>query len=115
MRLPERIPERLRKKALSLPGFGDGEGAWSASDAVAVLESLKGTTVYVAGVVLFQRVQWGYAESKLALALERLPSEGDMDYALRSRSSAVNFIRRHELDGEEWLVALTFPMWKDAA
>lgn len=115
MTLPERIPKRLRERALYLPEFGDGEGAWSKDDTMAVIESLKGTTVAVSDVVLFNRAPWGYAPSEVALSIDRLPYEADADYAGRSRSEAADFVRSCGLVGDEVLFALTFPMWKGAA
>jgi hypothetical protein len=115
MNLPERIPKRLREKAVFLAEFGDGEGAWSKCDAMAVIESLNGTTVAVSDVILFARVPWGYAPSESALSIDRLPNEADADYAGRSRSGAADFIRGCEIVGDEALFGLTFAIWKDAA
>ena len=113
--LPERIPKRLRESALFLPEFGDGEGAWSRHDALAVIESLKGSTVAVSDVVLFERVPWGFAPSESVLSIGRLPKEADADYAKRSRQGAAAFIRGCESVKDDALFGLTFPMWKDAA
>ena len=115
MKLPEQIPRRLRQMALVLPEFGDGEAAWSKDDAIAVIESLKGTTVAVSDVVLFKRVPWGYAPSESSLSIDRLPTEADADYAARSRSGAADFIRDGQKVGDDTMFALTFPLWKDAA
>jgi hypothetical protein len=115
VKLPERIPKRLRASALFLPEFGDGEGAWPRADAIAVIKSLKGSTVAVSEVVLFERVPWGYAASESAVAIDRLPNEADPDYAQRSRSRAGEFIRDCATAGDDALFGLTFPMWKDAA
>ena len=113
--LPERIPRTLRESALFLPEFGDGEGAWTKVDAMAVIESLKGSTVVVSEVVLFERVSWGYAPSESALSTDRLPNEAEADYARRSRERATDFIRSCAVVNDDALFALTFPMWKDAA
>lgn len=115
MKLPERIPKPLREMALFLPEFGDGEGAWSKDDVVTVIESLRGSTLAVSEVALFERVPWGYALSGLVQAIDRLPNEADADYAIRSRRSAADFIRGCTIVGDDALFALTFPMWKDAA
>ena len=101
--------------ALFFPEFGDGEGAWSKDNAVAVIDSLKGTTVAVSDVVVFSRAPWGFAPSDLALSFDGLPNEADADYAGRSRLAAVEFIRVSGPTEGETLFALTFPMWKDAA
>lgn len=82
---------------------------------MAVIGSLKGTTVAVSDVVLFERVHWGYAPSESARAIGRLPNEGDPDYAQRSRASAANFIQGCPAVGDDALFGLTFPMRKDAA
>ncbi len=115
MWLPEQIPERLRERAVFLPGFADGEGAWSRDDAIAVIGSLKSTIVPVSDVILFERAPWGYAPSHTVWSADRLPNEPDADYALRSRVGAIRFIRECEDRYDEPLFALTFPMWKDAA
>ncbi|HXX57045.1 MAG TPA: hypothetical protein VEI96_03510 [Thermodesulfovibrionales bacterium] len=115
MKLPELIPNRLRETALFLPEFGDGEGAWSKDDAMAVIKSLKGTTVAVSAVTLFERAPWGYAPSALMLSIDRLPNEADPDYAARSRRGAADFIRDSGITDDGALFALTFPMWKDVA
>ena len=60
---------------------------------MAVIESLKGSTVVVSEVVLFERVSWGYAPSESALSTDRLPNEAEADYARRSRERATDFIR----------------------
>lgn len=115
MKLPERIPKRLREVALFLPEFGDGEGAWSKDDALAVIDSLKSTTVAVSDVVLFVRVSWGYAPFGPSWSSDRLPNEADADYAGRSRAGAGEFIRVCEVVADDALFGLTFPVWKDAA
>jgi hypothetical protein len=115
MKLPERIPRPLQESALFLPEFGDGEGAWSGAEAVAVIESLKSSTVAISEVALFERVPWGYAPSESVRSIDRLPNEGDADYATRSRTSAADFIRGCTPASDDALFALTFPMWKDAA
>src|SRR5438093_1396909 len=112
MTLTDAIPRRLRDRALFLPEFGDGEGAWSKNDALAVIESLKGTTVAVSDVVVYDRVPWGYAPSESVLSIDRLPNEADADYAQRSRSAAAGFIRGCATAGDDALFALTLPIWK---
>jgi len=98
-----------------LPEFDDGTGAWSKDDAIAVIASLKSTTVPVAEVVLYEQVPGGHRPSESAWWADRLPNEPDADYAQRSRLGAVEFIRQCEVATEGALFALTFPMWKDAA
>ena len=115
MKLPERIPKRLRDIAISLPEFGDGEGAWSREDAIDVVESLKGTTVAVSEIVVFDATPWGYAPSELGLSVDRLNNEADADYGARSRQAAAEFIHGTEATKRSRLFALTFPLWKDAA
>src|SRR5437867_13121454 len=114
MNLPERIPKKLRQSALLLPEFSEGEAAWSKDDAIAVLESLKSTTVPVSDVVLYERAPWGYAPSESTWSAERYQNEADTDYAARSRSGAAEFIRRCGYVAGDALFAMTFPMWKDA-
>lgn len=115
MKLPERIPKRLRNMAVSFPGFGEGEGAWSRDDAIEVLESLKGTVVAVAGVAVFDHTTWGYAPSDVGLSIDRRTNESDADYARRSRQAAADFIRTADDSWGDRLYALAFPLWKDAA
>jgi hypothetical protein len=115
VKLPERIPKRLRDTAISFPEFGDGEGAWSRDDAIEVIESLKGTTVAVSEVIIFEAAPWGYAPSEAGLSVDRLTDEGDADYGARSRQAAAHFIRDTEPAMAGRLFALTFPLWKDAA
>ena len=115
MKLPERIPRRLRDAALSLPEMQENEGAWPRERALEVIDSLAGTTVPVSDVVVFSPVPWGYAPADTSLTIDRITYEPDADYALRSRSMAAEFIRSFEGAVEEALFALTFPVWKDAA
>lgn len=115
MKLPDQIPQRLRNVALFLPQFDDGEGAWLQVDAVAVIESLKGTTVSISDVVILHGTPGGYIPSDSALSVERFHNEPDTDYAERSRSLALDFIRDCETANNETVFALTFSLWKDAA
>ena len=115
MQLPEQIPKRLRALAVILPEFDDGVGAWLRDDAVAVIDSLRGTTVPVAEVVLYERVPGGYQPSGAAWWADRRANESDTDYARRSRLGAVGFIQGRESTTQDALFALTFPLWKDAA
>jgi len=80
-----------------------------------LIERLKGSTVAVCDVALFERVPWGYAAAEAAVSIDRLPNEGDADYATRSRATAAEFVRRTATVSDEALFGLTFPMWKDAA
>ena len=114
MKLREQIPRPLRESALVLPGFGDGEGAWSGAEAVAVIDSLRGSIIAVSEIALFERAPWGYVPSETAMAIDRRPNEGDADYAMRSRVSAARFIRGCTPDSDDALFSLTFPIWKDA-
>ena len=115
MKLPDRIPKRLRAIAVEFPEFGDGEAAWPREEAMKVIESLKGTTVAVSEVAVLDVTAWGYAWSDTGVSIDRLPSEADADYGTRSRKAAVAFIRSAELATGNRLFLLTFPMWKDAA
>jgi hypothetical protein len=113
--LPDQIPKRLRDLALFLPEFDDNEGAWFKTDAVAVVESLKGTNVSISGVVILNMAPWGYAPSDLVLSVDRFPNEADTNYAGRSCSLALDFIHGSETVDGKTLFVLTFPFWKDAA
>jgi hypothetical protein len=115
VKLPDRIPKRLRDQALFFPEFDDGEGAWFKTDAMAVIESLKGTAVPVSDVEILNMAPWGYVSSDPALTVNRFPDEADADYARRSRALALDFIRVSEIVDDRTLFALTFPLWKDAA
>ena len=115
MKLPEQIPKRLRSMALPLAQLDYGEGAWSKSDAMAVIESLKSTTVAVSDVVVFNYAPWGYAPSDVAISIVRLAKEADADYAARSRLIAKEFVQNFEPILDDTLFALTFPLWKNAA
>jgi hypothetical protein len=119
MRLPDEIPRTLRQDALFLPGLGDGQGAWPREDAIAVIQGLEGTTVAVSEVTPYRRVAWGteihWSISDPVWSVHRMHSESDIDYALRSRQEAVEFMGEFEDGDGELLFALTFPMWKDAA
>lgn len=114
MTLPDRIPKRLRERAIVLPQLAEGEGAWSREDALAVLASLEGSLVSVSEVVVFDRAPWGFEPTGEGLSIDRRPNEGDADYASRSRDAAAEFVRGRE-SGSEALFALTFPWWKEAA
>jgi hypothetical protein len=115
VKLPDQIPKPLRDLVLYLPEFDNGESAWLKTDAMAVIESLQGTTVPVSEVVILNMAPWGYAPSGLVLSVDRFPNEADSDYAGRSRSLALDFIRNSTMVDDKTLVALTFPLWKDAA
>ena len=115
MLLPEGIPQDLRESVFILPEFDEGEAAWLKDDALAVISSLKGTTVAVSDVVVFEQVPWGYAPGEPSWSCDRILSEPDPDYASRSRAGALEFIRGCDCVPAETLFALTFPVWKDAA
>jgi hypothetical protein len=115
MRLPEQIPKRLRQDACFLPGLVDGEGAWPKDSALAVLESLKATTVAVSDVTPLSPMGEAWIASEIVWSLHRLHNESDIDYARRSRLEAAEFIEDFEGAEGDVLFALTFPMFKDAA
>ncbi len=115
MKLPDAIPKGLRQAALTLPEFDFGEAAWPKTEALAVVESLKGTTVAVSDVVVYRSAPGGLVPSGAAMSTARLPSEGDADFALRSRVAATKFIVGSGPSDDDAWFALTFPMWKDAA
>jgi hypothetical protein len=116
MKLPERIPKPLRDSALILAEFGEGEAAWSGNDAIAAIESLKGSTVFISDVVLLEALPWvGLVESERELSIDRRTGEPDADYAQRSRASAAEFIRGCATASDDAVFKLTFRMWKDAA
>lgn len=113
--LPEQIPHNLRKLALFLPGMEEGEGAWPQGEALAVVDSLRGTTLAVSEVVVFESAPGGYVPLDRELSISRLPDEPDTDYARRSRSAAAEFIRTCAVDPGQALFAMTFQTWKEAA
>lgn len=115
MKLPDEIPERLGNLALFLPEFDDSEGAWFKADAMAVIESLKGTIVAVSEVVILNMAPGGYMPSGLTISMDRFPNEADSDYAERSRHLALDFIRNSETGNNQSLFVLTFPLWKEVA
>ena len=115
MKLPNQIPKRLRNLALFLPEFDDGEGAWLKVDAIGVIESIKGTAMPISDVLILYMVPGGYMPSDSILSVGRFPNEGDSDYAERSHSLALDFIRNSRMVGDKTLFVLTFPLWKDAA
>ncbi len=113
--LPVQIPSRLRKLALFLPETEEGEGVWLRDDALAVIESLKGTTLAVSDIVVFGCAPWGYVPLDQKCSIPRLPNEPDTDYAQRSRLIAADFIRRVKVESDQALFAMSFTIWKDAA
>lgn len=115
MILPDRIPKWLRSIAIFLPELDEGEGAWFKADAMAVIESLQNTTVAVSDVILFDKAPWGYLKSDIGISTGRLFNEEDTDYAERSRSIAIGFIRHFEATNDQMLFVLRFPLLKDAA
>jgi len=115
MRLPPEIPDELATLAVGLPDLVDGEGAWTRGDALAVVESLRGTTVAVSDVILYEPAPWGYAATETEWHVDRAPNEPDTEYSLRTRSGASEFIRSCESAFERALFVLTFPWMKDAA
>lgn len=115
MKLPDEIPKRLRNLAIVLKEFDDGEGAWFKADAVAVIESLKGTTVSISNIMILIEAPDGYMPSGLRLFIERFPNEADTDYAERSHAISLNFIRDSETINDKTLFALKFSLEKKAA
>ena len=115
MTLPRQIPRRLRSNSVSFADMTEGQGAWSRVDAVAVLESLAGTTLAVSNVDVFEPAPWGYVPSNAAWSGSRLPGEADPDYASRTRAAALAFIRAQDRADPVALFVLEFPIWKDAA
>ncbi len=113
--MPDQIPKGLRDSALFLPELEENEGAWIKRDAVAVIASLDGTNVPISDVKILNISLRGYALSDPALSFHRFHNEADSDYSERSRSLALDFIRKHETVDDKTLFALTFPIWKDAA
>ena len=112
--LPTQIPEVLRSQAVFLPGAREGAAAWPREEALAVVESLKGTTVPVVEIVLFAPVMRGFMLTGLPWSTERRRNEADADFARRSRAGAAAFINGCERD-DATLFSLTFPVRKDAA
>ena len=92
-------------------------GNWH--DAIAVVDSLEGTTTAVSEVTPFRRVAWGteihWSASETVWSVHRLRGESEVDYARRSRREAIEFIRECADEDDAQLFALTFPMWKDVA
>ena len=80
-----------------------------------MIEGLKGTTVAVSEVLVFDPAPWGHALSEAGLSVDRLTNEADTDYGTRSRQTAAEFIRGTDPTMTSRLFALTFPSWKDAA
>ena len=115
MELPDGIPRTLRESTIVLPELEEGEGAWLKHDALALIASLKGTTVAISDIVVFEQMPWGYAPGELSWSCDRIQNEADPDYASRSRGEAADFIRSCTLVSDDALFALTFPVWKDAA
>ncbi len=113
--LPVQIPSRLRKLALFLPETEEEEGAWLRDDALAVIESLRGTTLAVSDIVVFGRAPGGYVPLDQECSIPRLLNEPDTDYAQRSRFIAADFIRQTKVESDQVLFAMSFTIWKDAA
>ena len=84
-------------------------------DAIAVVTSLRATTVAISEAHVFDPVIWGYAPSNRKWFGERLTTEGDPDYAQRTRQEVLEFISEREIESEDAVFVLTFSMEKDAA
>jgi len=115
MKLPREIPVELSTLAVDLPGLVDGEGAWTRADALAVVKCLRGTTVAVTDVVVYEPAPGGYAPTEIAWHADRIPNEPDTEYSLRTRSGSGDFIRSCGSSSANALFVMTFPMVKDAA
>lgn len=115
--LPEQIPPRLEQQSVALPDLGDGEGAWVRTDALAVIEKLRGSTVAVYAVCLFEAapVPGGYAPTEVAWKRERKTGEEDEEYARRTQMGAATFICECEPPESPSVFVLTFPVSRDAA
>ena len=115
--LPEQIPPRLGQQSVALPDLGDGEGAWVRTDALAVIEALRGSTVAVYAVALFEAapVPGGYAPTEVGWKRDRKTHEEEEDYARRTHMGAATFICECELPEDPSVFVLTFPANPDAA
>jgi hypothetical protein len=116
MRLPDAIPSKLRFVAISLKDLGLGEVAWRARDALAVIESLRGTPVAITGADLYRVEAWGIAPLTEGWHCDRLRGEMASQYAERSRGLAAECIADREArSGQEVVYALLFTLQQDAA
>jgi len=88
---PDEVPEHLL--ALAVPLDEDGEEyVWAPAEALALIESLRGTRVAIEGGDVYRREAWGFVPTYESWSCERLPGEGSLDYARRSRDVALTTI-----------------------
>ncbi len=116
MGLPPEIPGELVGRSIEIPGLGGDEGAWSREDALAVIESLEGTTVVVEAVTVCELAPLVLLPPVPGWALARVRGESSADYARRSRTGAARFIEAYvEPASEVMIFVLQFSMQNAAA
>ena len=116
MNAPDEIPESLRLAGITPPGIEGEDLAWNKADALAVVESLRGTRVAITGGDVYSLVSWGCLPTGEAWECDRLHLEDSLAYARRSRDAAMAFIQSHAVDREgDFLYVLIFSRQDTAA
>jgi hypothetical protein len=116
MSLPREIPPELLDRALEVPDLARDEGAWTREDALAVVESLGGTTVAIEAVSVCEIAPVVHRPPVPGWAVGRLRGEASADYARRSRAGASRFIASYAPAGfEEVAFILEFSTQDEAA
>lgn len=81
--------------AAAAPGLPEGVSGWTAESARRALDSLRSSKVAVVAIDVYDRVAWGFALSGDSWACHRGSAEPSLDFAMRSRREA-----------QEWISAL---------
>lgn len=95
--LPPEIPPRFEQLALHIPDASHDELGWTKADAVAVIESLRGTKVAVAGGEVFKVNEWSQVRID-DWRCERKLDESASDFASRSQDVALTYFPRYQSD-----------------
>jgi hypothetical protein len=90
--LPPEIPHELQTLGVSLDSLGLPGVAFSRDDVKKVLESLEHTTLAVCGGEAFVSEHWGLVPLLETWTCDRFRGETVLDYALRSRERALEFV-----------------------
>lgn len=114
--IPEEVPEELRSLAVFVDGPDFSHLAWPREDAMAVIESLKSTTVAISGGDVIRSEAWGFVPAGDYWLCDRIQGEDRFSYARRSHDRALGYIEDYE-EGPtaNLLFALTFDTQQHAA
>src|SRR5687768_10266805 len=86
------LPREIVDLAVAVPGLPEGTLAWTAESARQAFHALRGGTVAVIEIEVYDRVAWGFAQAEDSWTCNPLPGEPASDFAIRSRHGARSWI-----------------------